>query len=156
MSELIGMHHMTAQFPQFAGDKRLTTSKPAGQPGPNPPPLILLLLLNAVGYVVALATGLVDPLPGLVSGSEESTPRWLMGRPDRRCPPARPPRRRASPCSPARSRSPPPPSTATSAPPASAAARSRSSSASPPPPCSSGSRRRRRWSLRRRWGSGAG
>ena len=36
--------------------------------------LILLLLLNAVGYVVALATGLVDPLPGLVNGSETNAP----------------------------------------------------------------------------------
>jgi hypothetical protein len=36
--------------------------------------LILLLLLNAVGYVVALATGLVDPLPGLLNGSETNAP----------------------------------------------------------------------------------
>ena len=36
--------------------------------------LILLLLLNAVGYVVALATGLVDPLPGLVNGSKTNAP----------------------------------------------------------------------------------
>lgn len=33
-----------------------------------------LLLLNAVGYVVALATGLVDPLPGLLNGSETNAP----------------------------------------------------------------------------------
>jgi len=36
--------------------------------------LILLLLLNAVGYVVALATGLVDPLPGLLNGSKTNAP----------------------------------------------------------------------------------
>ncbi len=36
--------------------------------------LILLLLLNAVGYVVALATDLVDPLPGLLNGSKTNAP----------------------------------------------------------------------------------
>jgi hypothetical protein len=36
--------------------------------------LTLLLLLNAVGYVVALATGLVDPLPGLLNGSKTNAP----------------------------------------------------------------------------------
>jgi hypothetical protein len=36
--------------------------------------LILLLLLNAVGYAVALATGLVDPLPGLLNGSKTNAP----------------------------------------------------------------------------------
>ena len=36
--------------------------------------LILLLLLNAVGYVVALATGLADPLPGLLNGSKTNAP----------------------------------------------------------------------------------
>src|SRR3954453_10486653 len=36
--------------------------------------LILLLLLNAVGYVVALATGLIDPLPGFLNGSETNAP----------------------------------------------------------------------------------
>jgi hypothetical protein len=36
--------------------------------------LIPLLLLNAVGYVVALTTGLADPLPGLVNGSETNAP----------------------------------------------------------------------------------
>jgi hypothetical protein len=36
--------------------------------------LILLLLLNAVGYVVALATGLVDPLPGFLNGSKTNAP----------------------------------------------------------------------------------
>ena len=44
---------------------------------PMPTPrtaLILLLLLNAVGYVVALATGLVDPLPGLLNGSKTNAP----------------------------------------------------------------------------------
>ena len=44
---------------------------------PMPTPrtaLILLLLLNAVGYVVALATGLADPLPGLLNGSKTNAP----------------------------------------------------------------------------------
>jgi hypothetical protein len=36
--------------------------------------LILLLLLNAVGYVVALAAGLVGPLPGFLNGSETNAP----------------------------------------------------------------------------------
>ena len=36
--------------------------------------LTLLLLLNAVGYVVALATGLVDPLPGFLNGSKTNAP----------------------------------------------------------------------------------
>jgi hypothetical protein len=36
--------------------------------------LILLLLLNAVGYAVALATGLADPLPGLLNGSKTHAP----------------------------------------------------------------------------------
>lgn len=36
--------------------------------------LTVLLLLNAVGYVVALATGLVDPLPGLLNGSKTNAP----------------------------------------------------------------------------------
>ena len=31
-------------------------------------------LLNAVGYVVALATGLVDPLPGFLNGSKTNAP----------------------------------------------------------------------------------
>jgi hypothetical protein len=37
-------------------------------------PLIALLVLNAVGYVVALATGLADPLPGLLNGSKTNAP----------------------------------------------------------------------------------
>ena len=41
--------------------------------------LILLLLLNAVGYVVALATGLVDPLPGLLNGSKTNAPMIIWG-----------------------------------------------------------------------------
>ncbi len=41
--------------------------------------LILLLLLNAVGYVVALATGLVDPLPGLLNGSKTNAPMVIWG-----------------------------------------------------------------------------
>ena len=53
--------------------------------------LILLLLLNAVGYVVALATGLVDPLPGLAQRLQDQRAAGHLGRPDRRRPP-RPPR----------------------------------------------------------------
>jgi hypothetical protein len=41
--------------------------------------LILLLLLNAVGYAVALATGLVDPLPGLLNGSRTHAPLVIWG-----------------------------------------------------------------------------
>jgi hypothetical protein len=41
--------------------------------------LILLLLLNAVGYVVALATGLADPLPGLLNGSKTNAPLVIWG-----------------------------------------------------------------------------
>jgi len=36
--------------------------------------LICLLALDAVGYVAALATGLADPLPGLVNGSKTNAP----------------------------------------------------------------------------------
>jgi hypothetical protein len=58
-------------------------SRPAARSmSPMPTPrtaLILLLLLNAVGYVVALATGLVDPLPGLVNGSRTSAPLVIWG-----------------------------------------------------------------------------
>ena len=49
---------------------------------PMPTPrtaLILLLLLNAVGYVVALATGLVDPLPGFLNGSKTNAPLVIWG-----------------------------------------------------------------------------
>ena len=41
--------------------------------------LALLLLLNAVGYVVALATGLVDPVPGLLNGSKTHAPLVIWG-----------------------------------------------------------------------------
>jgi hypothetical protein len=41
--------------------------------------LIPLLLLNALGYVVAVATGLVDPLPGLLNGSRTSAPLIIWG-----------------------------------------------------------------------------
>jgi uncharacterized oligopeptide transporter (OPT) family protein len=37
-------------------------------------PLTALLLLNAAGYVVALATGLADPVPGLLNGSKINAP----------------------------------------------------------------------------------
>jgi hypothetical protein len=47
--------------------------KVLGMPTPRTA-LILLLLLNAIGYVVALATGLVDPLPGLLNGSKTNAP----------------------------------------------------------------------------------
>jgi hypothetical protein len=57
-----------------------------GSPGasmrPMPTPrtaLILLLLLNAVGYVVALATSLVDPLPGFLNGSKTNAPLVIWG-----------------------------------------------------------------------------
>ena len=42
-------------------------------------PLIVLLALNALGYVVALATGLADPLPGLVNGSKTNAPLVIWG-----------------------------------------------------------------------------
>jgi hypothetical protein len=41
--------------------------------------LTLLLLLNAVGYVVALATGLVDLLPGFLNGSKTNAPLVIVG-----------------------------------------------------------------------------
>ena len=59
---------------------------PAAVPGasmaamPTPRiPLIVLLALNAVGYVVALASGLADPLPGLVNGSRTNAPLVIWG-----------------------------------------------------------------------------
>src|SRR6476659_1606732 len=55
-------------------------------PGASMPPmptprstLILLLALNLVGYVVALATGLVDPVPGLLNGSRTHAPLIIWG-----------------------------------------------------------------------------
>ena len=41
--------------------------------------LIALLLLDAVGYAVALATGLVDPLPGFLNGSRTHAPLVIWG-----------------------------------------------------------------------------
>jgi hypothetical protein len=41
--------------------------------------LALLLLLNAVGFAVALATDLVDPLPGLLNGSKTHAPLVIWG-----------------------------------------------------------------------------
>ena len=41
--------------------------------------LIVLLLLDAVGYAVALATGLVDPLPGFLNGSRTHAPLVIWG-----------------------------------------------------------------------------
>src|SRR4051794_6656780 len=41
--------------------------------------LIPLLGLNLLGYAVALATGLVAPLPGLVNGSRTSAPLIIWG-----------------------------------------------------------------------------
>ena len=55
----------------------MESALPGATMPPMPTPrtaLILLLLLNAVGYVVALATGLVDPLPGLLNGSKTNAP----------------------------------------------------------------------------------
>jgi hypothetical protein len=46
---------------------------------PLPRILALLLLLNAIGYVVALATGLVDPVPGLLNGSKTHAPLVIWG-----------------------------------------------------------------------------
>jgi hypothetical protein len=54
---------------------------PASMP-PMPTPrtaLIPLLALDAIGYAVALATGLADPLPGLVNGSETNAPLVIWG-----------------------------------------------------------------------------
>jgi hypothetical protein len=36
-------------------------------------------MLNAIGYVVALATGLADPLPGFVNGSKTNAPLVIWG-----------------------------------------------------------------------------
>jgi hypothetical protein len=52
--------------------------KLAGMPTPRTV-LIPLLVLNAIGYVVALATGLVDPLPGLLNGSRTHAPLVIWG-----------------------------------------------------------------------------
>ena len=41
--------------------------------------LVVLLLLNGVGYAVALATGLVDPLPGFLNGSRTHAPLVIWG-----------------------------------------------------------------------------
>ena len=57
-------------------------------PCPLPAPhSSVLLLLNAVGYVVALATGLVDPLPGPPQRLQDQRAARHLGRPDRRRPP---------------------------------------------------------------------
>ena len=44
----------------------------------TPRPLVLalaaLLALNAIGYAVALATAIVDPLPGFLNGSKTNAP----------------------------------------------------------------------------------
>jgi hypothetical protein len=49
----------------------------------SPRPLIrclaTLLALNAIGYVVALATGIVDPLPGFLNGSKTNAPLVIWG-----------------------------------------------------------------------------
>ena len=49
----------------------------------SPRPLILclaaLLALNAIGYVVALATGIIDPLPGFLNGSKTNAPLVIWG-----------------------------------------------------------------------------
>lgn len=56
-------------------------SRAASMPAMPTPrtPLIVLLALNALGYVVALATGLADPLPGLVNGSKTNAPLVIWG-----------------------------------------------------------------------------
>ena len=41
--------------------------------------LITLLALDAVGFAVALATGLVDPLPGVLNGSRTHAPLIIWG-----------------------------------------------------------------------------
>jgi hypothetical protein len=52
--------------------------KLCGMPTPRTA-LIALLALNALGYVVALATGLADPLPGLLNGSMTHAPLVIWG-----------------------------------------------------------------------------
>jgi hypothetical protein len=49
-----------------------------GMPTPRTA-LIALLALNAAGYVVAVATGLADSLPGLVNGSKTNAPLVIWG-----------------------------------------------------------------------------
>jgi hypothetical protein len=44
-----------------------------------PRTLAVLLALNAVGYAVALATGLVDPVPGFLNGSRTHAPLVIWG-----------------------------------------------------------------------------
>ena len=50
---------------------------------PTPRPLIAmlttLLALNAIGYAVALATGIVDPVPGFLNGSKTHAPLVIWG-----------------------------------------------------------------------------
>src|SRR3954449_8215401 len=60
----------------------MESALPAGSIPGMPTPrtaLIPLLGLNLLGYAVALATGLVDPLPGLVNGSRTSAPLIIWG-----------------------------------------------------------------------------
>ena len=49
----------------------------------SPRPLIVclaaLLALNAIGYLVALATGIIDPLPGFLNGSKTNAPLVIWG-----------------------------------------------------------------------------
>ncbi len=49
----------------------------------TPRPLIVclaaLLTLDAIGYAVALATGIVDPLPGFLNGSKTNAPLVIWG-----------------------------------------------------------------------------
>ena len=63
-----------------AGRWRGLRGRRACRPCPLPAPhSSSCSLLNAVGYVVALATGLVDPLPGLVNGSKTNAPLVIWG-----------------------------------------------------------------------------
>ena len=49
----------------------------------SPRPLLVclaaLLALNAIGYAVALATGIIDPLPGFLNGSKTNAPLVIWG-----------------------------------------------------------------------------
>ena len=58
---------------------RAARFSPCPLPAPSSLILAALLALNAIGYVVALATGLVDPLPGFVNGSKTNAPLVIWG-----------------------------------------------------------------------------
>jgi hypothetical protein len=60
-----------------AGTRR--TRDVAAMTSPLSRTLLVLLALNAIGYAVALATNLVDPVPGFLNGSRTHAPLVIWG-----------------------------------------------------------------------------